>query len=283
MISLLSRVLTGTTHKNEQTPSVETVKAVDSTVDSAAVEADNDLQVRGSHLASVPDQVYLPEQNCEAVIRWELPPTGRSLYEEPQYAELPVVVSGLMGIGFAGKAAVGARIRSASGALDSAIPAPKQGTQMTLQWSVGNRIAQASVTASHTSPTPDTMRWALTVSSVPVLVQRRRFVRELIRVPSEVRVLGDRKVVSGVTVDVSEGGVSVFSEGAGLPERLAVNVIMDLPDRRSLQIPGTTLAKGERSSDLVVGFEPGHEFSDDLRALVFAAQRQRQAVRADID
>jgi len=276
MLSLLSRVLTNNS-QDEQTPS--------NAPSSAAAETQDELTVRGSHLATNTntDQVVLPEKNCEAVIRWELPATGRSMHEEPQYAEIPVVISGLMGIGFSGKAAVGVRIRAASGALDAAISAPKQATGMVLEWSYGNRIAQARVTASHTAPKPDQMRWALTVSSVPKLVQRRRFVRELIRVPSEVRELGGYKVVSGTTVDVSEGGVSVFAEGQSLPPQTSVNVVLDLPDQRSLLIPGRTLPLGERSIDLVIGVNHGHEFADDLRALVFAAQRQRQAVRADID
>ncbi|GAA3598787.1 hypothetical protein GCM10022223_12710 [Kineosporia mesophila] len=109
-------------------------------------------------------------------------------------------------------------------------------------------------------------------SPVEAPTQRRRFVREMVRVPLVVLDSHGIRLATGATIEVSEGGVRAHLN-QHLHENTRVRVELHLARDRIVAIGGTVRrAPGDRRP-IVVAFDHRHAHQDDLRALVFAAQR----------
>jgi len=124
------------------------------------------------------------------------------------------------------------------------------------------------------SPTRPKSTAAQQHSGVPE--QRRRFVREMIRVP--VTVLDQRglRLAHGATIEVSEGGIRAYLNGAVLQENSAVQVVIALPGQGTVTIGSVVRRSSDPQRPAAIQFRDGHPHQDALRQFVFTSQTRRQ-------
>lgn len=106
--------------------------------------------------------------------------------------------------------------------------------------------------------------------------QRRRFVRELVRVPVVVTDVNDYPLANGATIEVSEGGIRAHLKGSLLLEGTKVRATLTLPGSGSVTIDGFVRRSPGDRRPTAIQFSDGHPHQDALRQLVFATQRARR-------
>ncbi len=109
--------------------------------------------------------------------------------------------------------------------------------------------------------------------------QRRRFVREMVRVPVTLLDGNDLTLATGATIEVSEGGIRAHLNGAVLLEGTRVRTRLDLPGSASVTIDGLIRRSPGLRRPTAIQFSDGHPHQDALRQLVFAAQRAKREAR----
>ncbi len=106
--------------------------------------------------------------------------------------------------------------------------------------------------------------------------QRRRFVREMVRVPVTLLDGNDLTLATGATIEVSEGGIRAHLKGSMLLEGTKVRATLTLPGNGSVTIDGFVRRSPGDRRPTAIQFSDGHPHQDALRQLVFATQRARR-------
>jgi hypothetical protein len=121
--------------------------------------------------------------------------------------------------------------------------------------------------------------WRLRLVRHPVLIQRRRHIRVAAKLP--VRVVIGSEAISGVTVDISEGGFRVRLPRQELPE-LAHAIVHATVGSVRVAVPGYVLRTTDappHHTDAVIGFDAAATDADAIRRLVLNATLRRKGVR----
>lgn len=110
--------------------------------------------------------------------------------------------------------------------------------------------------------------------------QRRRFVREMVRVPVTILDQRGMRVAHGATIEISEGGIRAHLNGTVLQENSAIRVVIALPGQGTVTIGAVVRRAPGPQRPTVIQFPGGHPHQDALRQLVFTEQTRRRGSRS---
>lgn len=129
--------------------------------------------------------------------------------------------------------------------------------------------------------------WRLRPLRLPLLIQRRRYVR--VRSDLDVRLELGGDVVKGTTIDISEGGFRIRLPRRANARDIARDIARFEPvvvhavvGNREISIPGRVLRATDAFPDCieaVVAFEAGGRQAEEIRSLVLNAQLRARAAK----
>lgn len=133
--------------------------------------------------------------------------------------------------------------------------------------------------------------WRLRPLRLPLLIQRRRYVR--VRSDLDVRLESGGNVVKGMTIDISEGGFRIRLPRRDNTRDVARDIARDIAEfepavvhavvgNREIAIPGRVLRTTDAfpdSIEAVVAFEAGGRQAEEIRSLVLNAQLRARAAK----
>jgi hypothetical protein len=155
------------------------------------------------------------------------------------------------------------------------------GDRVELYWVGGNeeRTLGGEVSSIETGPEP---RWHIAVSGMAERSQRRKAVRARVGVDVLIPWAGGQ--MTGVTVDLSEGGMRALMDGWGLPPEPGTGSQVSLAvDDALLHLHGTIVWTTIRGAQWLLAMQfldVPEEAADRLRRRVFQALRDERAAAA---